>query len=129
MPKIINSLSEVNFSIEDAAKQGYKIRLDSDGCAEVLKPDGTAYHIHDFECDCLDAWNRNGGSYQRPDGRCLCKHVALLLQFCPCSRCGSAMMQAGDYFECIKPGCGYATDTRIVKEQRQQAEERAVRVA
>ena len=48
--KIINSLSDVNFSIEDAALAGYKIKLDGDGCAEVLKADGTAYHIHAFSC-------------------------------------------------------------------------------
>ena len=49
--KVISSLADVNFSIEDAATAGYKIRLDSDGCAEILKDDGTAYHVHDFSCD------------------------------------------------------------------------------
>ena len=118
--KIINSLLEVNFSIEDAAEAGYKIRLDSDGCAEIRKADGTLYHVYNFVCDCPDAIGRRGGSYQLTDGRRICKHTALLLQFYPCRICGFVMMQTGAYFECMKPGCGMAWDPRLVKEQRQQ---------
>ena len=127
--KLINSLSEVNFSIEDAAEAGYKIRLDSDGCAEVRKSDGTLYHVHNFTCDCPDAIGRHGGSYHLTDGRRICKHTALLLQFYPCRICGFVMMQTGAYFECVKPGCGNAIDTRIVKEQRQQMAQQMAQVA
>ena len=127
--KVVKNLSEVNFSIEKAAKAGYKISLDSDGCAEVRKPGSTAYHIHNFNCDCPDAWNRNGGSYILSDGRHICKHVALILQFRPCPICGSVMMRTGAYFECIKPGCGYAFDTRLVKEQRQAMTQQMAKVA
>ena len=127
--KVIQSLSDVNFTIERAAEAGYKIRLDSDGCAEVRKADGTAYHIFNFNCDCPDALCRGGGSYQLPDGRRICKHTALLLQFRPCPICGSAMIQTGAYFECISGGCGYAFDTRLVAEQRQKMQRQMAQVA
>ena len=123
MPKIVNSPCDVNFSIEEAAKRGYRIRLDGDGCAQVLKRDGTAYHVHDFGGDCPDSWNRNGGSYKLPDGRCICKHVALLLQFHPCPVCGAVMMQTGPHFQCLNRGCRNAIDVRIVAEQRNSREE------
>ena len=98
MSKIINSLADVNFSIEDAALAGYKIRLDSDGCAQVLKADGTAYHVHNFSCDCPDSWCRNGGSYQKPDGTTACKHIFWSAQVTPCPNCNGIMtlnMEAG----------------------------------
>ena len=118
MPKIVSDASAVNFSIEEAAKRGYKIRLADDGCAQVLKEDGTAYHVNDFECDCPDSWNRNGGSYELPDGRCICKHVALLLQFYPCPVCNSVMMQTEAHFQCLNRGCSNAIDERIVTGRR-----------
>ncbi len=125
MSKLINSLVDVNFSIEDAHAQGYKIRLDSDGCAQVRKADGTAYHVHNFFCDCPDSLGRKGGSYQLPDGRNICKHVSLLLQFTPCRVCGSVMMLQGEYFDCIDAGCRNALDVRIVKYNRQNAHRNA----
>ncbi len=129
MSKIINSLADVNFAIEDAHTQGYKIRMEADGCAQVRKPDGTAYHVHNFFCDCQDALGRKGGSYQLPDGRNICKHVSLLLRFTPCRVCGSVMMLQGEYFDCIDAGCRNALDVRIVKQNRQVAQQTAVQAA
>ena len=129
MSKLINSLVDVNFSIEDAHAQGYKIRLEADGCAQVRKADGTAYHVHNFFCDCQDALGRKGGSYQLPDGRHICKHVALLLQYTPCPVCDFVMWQMGAYFECLRPGCGNALDVRIVRQNRQKAQEVVAQVA
>jgi len=78
-------------SIAYAIAQGYRITLDGDGCAEIVKPDGTAYHVVNFECDCPDAQGRRGGSYHRPTGERTCKHVAWVAQLRPCDLCGGIM--------------------------------------
>lgn len=66
--------------IAHAIEMGYTITPTGDGCGEVLTPDGVAYHIHDWACDCADATYREGGSYELPDGQRACKHVLWLAQ-------------------------------------------------
>ena len=78
-------------SLAYATAQGYRITLDGDGNAEVLKADGTAYRVHEFRCDCPDAQGRRGGSYHRPGGDLICKHVAWVSQLRPCDLCGGTM--------------------------------------
>ena len=123
MSKIINGLADVNgaFSLSDAADQGYKAQLHGDGRALVTSGEGTEYHLHNFTCDCQDALFRDGGSYQLPTGRSVCKHVLLVLQARPCEWCEGTMVldPDGRYFRCLK--CQAPFDARLVKEERRQA--------
>ncbi|OGG56628.1 MAG: hypothetical protein A3F84_08370 [Candidatus Handelsmanbacteria bacterium RIFCSPLOWO2_12_FULL_64_10] len=106
-------------SIAHAMSEGYKIALNGDGSAEVLKGDGTAYHIHEFECDCPDKQGR-GGSYAGH-----CKHEVWVSQLRPCDLCGG-IMALGEFltafgksvkrFEC--ESCGNARDFDLVKGER-----------
>ena len=99
--------------------KGYRITLDSDGNAEIVNPDGRAYYVQNFECDCPDK-RRRGGSYH---GRC--KHEGWIGQMRPCEMCG-AIMYLGEFktafgeclmrFEC--PACGNARDDELVSEER-----------
>ena len=106
-------------SIAHAMSEGYRITLDGDGSAEVLKSDGTAYHIHEFECDCADKTGR-GGSYAGH-----CKHEVWVSQLRPCDLCGGIMAlgefltafgQTARRFECLD--CGNARDFDLVKGER-----------
>jgi hypothetical protein len=106
-------------SIAHAMSEGYRITLDGDGSAEVLKADGTAYHVVHFECDCPDKQGR-GGSYAGH-----CKHEIYVSQLRPCELCGS-LMALGEFltafgkttrrFEC--ESCGNARDFDLVKGER-----------
>ena len=111
-------------SIAHAMREGYTLTLDGDGCAEVLKADGTPYHLADFVCDCPDAQGRDGGSYGVPGHR-TCKHAIWLSQIHPCSYCGSTMHlsehktcfgEVTRTFDC--PTCNNAVDFRLVRGQR-----------
>jgi len=106
-------------SIAYAMSEGYKLTLDADGSAEVLKSDGTAYHVVNFECDCPDKQGR-GGSYAGH-----CKHEVWVSQLRPCELCGG-IMALGEFltafgqtvrrFEC--ESCGNARDFNLVKGER-----------
>ncbi|OGG47819.1 MAG: hypothetical protein A3F84_12820 [Candidatus Handelsmanbacteria bacterium RIFCSPLOWO2_12_FULL_64_10] len=106
-------------SIAHAMAEGYRIALDGDGTAEVLKADGTAYHVVNFECDCPDRQGR-GGSYAGH-----CKHEIYVSQLRPCELCGG-IMALGEFltafgktvrrFEC--ESCGNARDFDLVKGER-----------
>ena len=106
-------------SIAYAMSEGYKIALDGDGSAEVLKSDGTAYHVVNFECDCPDKQG-HGGSYAGH-----CKHEVWVSQLRPCELC-SGIMALGEFltafgqtvrrFEC--ESCGNARDFDLVKGER-----------
>jgi hypothetical protein len=106
-------------SIAHAMSEGYRITLDGDGAAEVLKSDGTAYHVVHFECDCPDKQGR-GGSYAGH-----CKHEIWVSQLRPCEHCGG-IQALGEFltafgktvrrFEC--PDCGNARDFDLVKGER-----------
>ncbi len=128
LPNSSPQVKSVSFAIGDpddklsiayAMKEGYKIALDSDGCAEILKADGTAYHVVDFECDCPDKQGR-GGSYAGH-----CKHEVWTSQLRPCELC-NGIMALGEYktafgqtvkrFEC--QACGNARDFGLVKAER-----------
>jgi hypothetical protein len=106
-------------SIAYAMSEGYKLTMDGDGCAEVLKADGTAYHVVNFECDCPDKQGR-GGSYAGH-----CKHEVWVSQLRPCDLCGGIMAlgefltafgQTARRFEC--DSCGNARDFNLVKGER-----------
>jgi len=112
-----------------AVENGYQFRLDGDGNAEVSKPDGTAYYVIDFICNCPDRKGR-GGSH---GGHC--KHEFWTAQLRPCNLCGGVMAlgtfktafgQIVKRFEC--PDCGNAADFDLVKlerrERRREAQER-----
>ena len=43
---------EAKLSIAHAMAMGYRITLDGDGNAEIVNPDGRAYYVQNFECDC-----------------------------------------------------------------------------
>ena len=126
---------EDKLSIAHAMQAGYKLTLDGDGNAEVLKADGNAYHVHDWQCDCPDAQGRDGGSYGVHGNR-TCKHVLWISQLYPCQYCGSTMHLTehktcfGDVlrtFDC--PTCKNAVDFGFVRGQRRfrrvQAREQA----
>ena len=110
---------EAKLSIAHAMAKGYRITLDGDGNAEVINPDGRAYYVQNFECDCPDK-RRRGGSYH---GRC--KHEGWIGQMRPCEMCG-AIMYLGEFktafgecqlrFECS--ACGNARDDELVSEER-----------
>ncbi|OGG43575.1 MAG: hypothetical protein A3F84_15640 [Candidatus Handelsmanbacteria bacterium RIFCSPLOWO2_12_FULL_64_10] len=109
-------------AIAYAVEQGYQFRLDADGDCEVSKPDGTAYYVVNFLCDCPDAHRRDGGSHA---GRC--KHAWWVAQLRPCEMCGGTMAlgtfktafgQIVKRFEC--PDCGNARDYDLVKQERRE---------
>ena len=109
--------------IRTAYEQGYDIVLFADGLADVIKPDGTTYHVSIFDgCDCPDKWMR-GGSYEGH-----CKHEHWVAQMTPCPICTSRMIIADrlDLYECQNPRCRNARDRRLVAEDR-KAERRARR--
>ncbi len=117
--KVISSLSEVNFTVSDAAQAGYRIHLEKDGQVDIRGPKKGVYHIRGFRCDCQDAKKRNGGSFQLPNGSHICKHTVLALQVYPCQYCGRAMVLVGEYFECSNPACRAAIDREVVRQRRQ----------
>ena len=109
-----------------AMSKGYRICLgDEDGDAEITKKDGTVYHVHQWQCNCPDAIGRNGGNYELPDGRRVCKHSLWLSQMHPCSECNGFMMlcvhSTWRYFTCCTPGCRHMKAFQLVKTERQQA--------
>ncbi len=118
-PLFVVGDEEAKLSIAHAMAKGYRITLDGDGNAEVINPDGRAYYVQNFECDCPDK-RRRGGSYH---GRC--KHEGWIGQMRPCEMCG-AIMYLGEFktafgecqlrFEC--PACGNARDDKLVSEER-----------
>lgn len=116
-----HSLSQKT-SIAYAFAKGYSITPDGDGCAEILTPKSEVYHIHNWSCDCLDALGRNGGNYELPDGRKVCKHVLWLSQLYPCE-CGASMILNMDTnwkaFVCTV--CGSLKAFQQVKAERQQS--------
>ena len=114
-------------SLAHAVQAGYRFRVQSDGTTVVLNPAGIAYHIHDWSCDCPDALFRDGGSYERPNGERVCKHLVWLSQVRPCEMagCDGVMLlvewktcfgEVTHYFEC--PRCGNARDFGLVKQER-----------
>ena len=123
MSKILNGLADVNtvFSLEDAAGQGYRVQLFGDGRALVTSGSGDEYHVHRFECDCSDALFRDGGSYELPDGRHVCKHALLVLQARPCEWCDGVMVLEADgvYFRCLK--CQAPFQASLVRQERREA--------
>ena len=111
-----------------AVENGYTFRLDGDGTAEVSKPDGTAYYVVNFVCDCPDAHGRNGGSY---NGHC--KHAVWVSQLRPCQYCGGTMAlgtfktafgSISKVFIC--PDCNNAADFDLVKLERRERRREAV---
>ena len=118
-PLFVVGDKEAKLSIAHAMAKGYRITLDGDGNAEVINPDGRAYYVQNFECDCPDK-RRRGGSYH---GRC--KHEGWIEQMRPCEMCG-AIMYLGEFktafgecqlrFECS--ACGNARDDELVSEER-----------
>ena len=102
--------------IRTAYEQGYGIMLFADGVADVIKPDGTTYHVSIFDgCDCPDKWNR-GGSY---DGRC--KHEHWVAQMTVCPECKGRMLIDSrlDVYACRNPRCRNARDRRLVVADRE----------
>lgn len=112
--------------MEEFAAAGYKVELWADGCADVHSPNGN-YSIEHFRCDCPDAQRREGGSYELPDGRHVCKHVLVTMIARPCEHCGGTMLLNNRYFDC--PRCGNARDARIVKAERREVQVRLGRTA
>ena len=118
-PLFVVGDEEAKLSIAHAMAKGYRITLDGDGNAEVINPDGRAYYVQNFECDCPDK-RRRGGSYH---GRC--KHEGWIGQMRPCEMCG-AIMYLGEFktafgecqlrFECS--ACGNARDDELASEER-----------
>lgn len=111
-------------SITYALSQGYGFQLtDEDGTATVTNPDGEAYHITHWQCDCADFITRDGSSFILPDERHVCKHVLWLSQLHPCPNCkGFQMlrMEAWKVFQCSTPGCYTMTPFQLVKRIRQE---------
>ncbi len=114
-----------------AVETGYQFRLDGDGTAEVSKPDGTAYFVLNFVCDCPDAQGRNGGSY---NGQC--KHSIWVSQLLPCELCGGTMAlgtfktftgSISKVYSC--PDCGNARSFDLVKLERRERRKEAAYVA
>ncbi|MDA0710549.1 MAG: hypothetical protein O3B73_10125 [bacterium] len=111
-------------SISYAMSQAYKVLLDSDGNAEISKPDGTTYHVQDFRCDCPDAHNRDGGSYTKGDtDEHVCKHSLWVAQLHPCPDCNATMLmrdlQEGvQFYGCHN--CKAVKAAMLVKLERQQ---------
>ncbi len=114
-----------------AVENGYQFRLDADGDAEVSKPDGTAYYVVNFVCDCPDAHKRDGGSYYGH-----CKHAWWVAQIRPCEHCGGTMAlgtfktafgSISKVFSC--PDCGNARQFGLVKQERRERRREAEHVA
>lgn len=112
--------AEDRLSVAHAMREGYKLTLDGDGCAEIVKPDGTAYHVHAFACDCPDAHRRRGGTYAGH-----CKHAVWVSQLRPCDLCGQTMAlgefktafgETARRFEC--PVCGQTKVFSVVRAER-----------
>lgn len=101
----------------EMADKGYRLEVWRDGYAQVQGPT-TAYRVNNFACTCPDYAQRDGGSYQFPDGRRVCKHVLVVMLARPCEHCGRTMYLTydGTYFEC--PNCCKAIDARIVRDER-----------
>lgn len=118
-------------TLAHAMAQGYHVRLDADGCAEVVSPAGSTYHVHDNRCTCPDHLARNGGSHGG-----FCKHTWWTSQLFPCDHC-SGTMQLGAYttafgevlhtFTC--PRCSNAKQFTVVYGQRLLARARRKAVA
>ena len=119
-PEDVNS----KLSIAYAMRQGYKVTLDADGCAEVVNGNGNVYHVHNFTCDCPDATQRDGGSYTLPDGRHLCKHTAWVSQVYPCECGGIAVLNTNcNWRHFLCPRCH--TMTALVRVQNERRAARA----
>ncbi len=108
-------------SFAHAANRGYRFRLEDDGSCCVIKPIGSAYYIHGFECDCPDKMCR-GGSYSGH-----CKHEIWVSQLSPCKTCGGVMALGAfqtcfgkilKRFEC--PTCGNTRDFDLVRRERRK---------
>jgi len=98
-----------------AYQEGYDIVLFADGLADVIKPDGTTYHVSIFDgCDCPDKWNR-GGTY---DGHCKHEHWVAQMTLCPMCRSRMIINDRFDFFDCQNPLCKNAKDRRLVVEER-----------
>ncbi len=84
-------------SLAYALRESYRFRIRSDGNAIVIRPTGEAYHVYNWTCDCADALFRDGGSYERPSGERVCKHLVWLSQVRPChiSTCSGVMVLGG----------------------------------
>jgi DNA-directed RNA polymerase subunit M/transcription elongation factor TFIIS len=110
-------------SIAYAFEAGYTFTPDGDGCAEVASPTGEVYHISEWRCDCPDSMGRQGGSYELPDRRRVCKHVLFLCQLYPCSKCGASMILntqcSWKAYTCTV--CGNLKAFQAVKVERQRA--------
>jgi len=109
-----------------ALEAGYRFKLtDEDGIAIITTPEGNnTYDIHQWQCDCADAINRDGGSYILPDERRVCKHVLWLSQLYPCPHCNGFMVLRADetqkHFSCTTPACNTIEAFQKVKSERQQ---------
>jgi hypothetical protein len=112
-------------SIRYALASGYSFKMDEeDGSCEITNPDQEIYHVHHFKCDCPDAIGRNGGSYELPDGRQVCKHVLWVSQLAPCPNCQGFMMlrqESWKFYHCRTPGCYTMIPFQRIKEDRQLA--------
>lgn len=114
----IGELSD-KLSFAYAIEQGYRFDLRADGECEVSKPDGTAYYVKNFICNCPDRSTR-GGSHHG-----YCKHEIWVAQLRPCELC-KGIMALGEFktafgqivkrFECSS--CGNARDFGLVKAER-----------
>jgi len=109
-----------------ALQKGYTFKLsDEDGTATITNAQGEVYDINNWQCDCADSYNREGGSYiLASTERHVCKHVLWLSQLHPCSECqGYAMLRLDTWkhFGCVTPGCRHLIAFQMVKAQRQQA--------
>lgn len=110
------------------AEEGCQVKIWHDGYADILKADGTKYHIYHWRCNCPDAERRNGGSYEAPGGKQVCKHVLVTMLGRPCEHCGRTMvLRDNGYFEC--DACGNARDERVVKAERNARRVKSRRVA
>lgn len=113
-------------AIRHALGKGYSFRLtDQDGTASITNAKGDTYQINDWQCDCADSFNHEGGSYTLADSeRHVCKHVLWLSQLYPCPDCsGYAMLRLDEWkhFECVTPDCRRLIAFQLVKAQRQQS--------
>jgi hypothetical protein len=109
-----------------ARYKDYQFKLtDQDGTATVTNSKGETYHINDWQCDCADSMNRDGGSYTLGNTeRRACKHTIYLSQMYPCPNCKGFMVlrtEAWKVYQCCTSGCYTMTPFQLVKAQRQQA--------
>jgi len=108
-----------------ALDAGYRFKLtDEDGTAIITNPEGITYDVYQWQCDCADSINRDGGSYILPDERHVCKHVLWLAQLYPCPNCKGFMVMRADgtwkHFSCTTPACYSIEAFQKVKSERQQ---------